>query len=392
MQSARAEQESDTMALEANEDAIRMPDRKLSIVGVDPERGFSGGETQVLALTLALSAGGHRAELICNPDGLLMERARAAGIRCHPLRIRNAIDIAAAMRLRTILRREHFDVVHFHTSRAHSMAPLVRDCASAAVVTRRMDYRPNRLFAPLLFNRSVDRVIAISNGVADSLEAAGVDRGYITTVASGVDIARFSPSSITEREQARGSLVFGRDEVAVVAIGALEVRKGHRYLIEAAASLAKRANSPAIRYFIAGDGSIRVELEHQIEQLGCSDRITMLGRIENPLDLLRAGDIFVMPSLKEGLGVAALEAMSCGLPVIASKVGGLAELVEHDRTGLQIEPAESDQLASAILRLAASPELRKRLGAAARVHVEQNYSMAAMAERTLAVYRACLSQ
>ncbi|WP_304822143.1 glycosyltransferase family 4 protein [Candidatus Binatus sp.] len=378
------------MALEANDDASR----RLSIVGVDPEPGFSGGETQVLALTLALNAAGHRAELICDPAGRLFERALAAGIRCHPLRIRNAIDLAAAMRLRTILRREHFDVVHFHTSRAHSMAPFVRDCASATVVTRRMDYRPNRLFAPFLFNRSVDRVIAISAGVADSLEAAGVDRNRIATIHSGVDCDRFCPPSIMQRDQARSSLGLGRDEIAVVAIGSLEARKGHRYLLEAAASLARTASkhAPAIRYFIAGDGSIRREIENQIAQLGCPKGITMLGRIDDPLTLLWASDIFMMPSLKEGLGVAALEAMSCGLPTIASAVGGLAELVEHDRTGVQVEPAHSDQLASAIARLAASPELRTRMGAAARIRVEQNYSMAAMAARTLALYRACLNQ
>src|SRR5260221_1235816 len=125
MQSARIEAESSTMALEATPDAALMigeklddqSRRKLKIVGVDPEKNFSGGETQVLALTLALKAAGHRAELICDPDGALFARASAADIRCHPLRIRNAIDIAAAMSLRGILRREHFDVIHFHTSR-----------------------------------------------------------------------------------------------------------------------------------------------------------------------------------------------------------------------------------------------------------------------------------
>jgi glycosyltransferase involved in cell wall biosynthesis len=380
------------MALEARTGAIPASGEKLSVVGIDPERGFSGGETQVLALTLALRDSGHRSELVCDPDGLLMMRARAEGIRCHPLRIRNAIDIAAAVRLRAILQREHFDLVHFHTSRAHSMAPMVRSYASAAVVTRRMDYRPNRLFAPLLFNHSVDRVIAISTGVAHSLEAAGVDRNHITTISSGVDIDRFHLPTAPEREQSRASLGVSPDQIAVVAIGALETRKGHRFLVKAATLLAQRSDSmPALRYFIAGDGSIRSDLERQIAQLRCGDRVTMLGRINNPSELLHGSDIFVMPSLQEGLGVAALEAMSCGLPVVASNVGGLADLIEHDLTGLQVEPARSDQLASAIGRLAASIELRHRIGTAARGRVEQSYSITAMAERTLAVYRACLT-
>src|SRR5271154_2011629 len=166
----------------------------LSVVGVDPELGFAGGETQVLALTLALAGAGNRAELICDPAGRLWERATAAGIKCHPLHIRNAIDLAAGVRLRAILKRERYDVVHFHTSRAHSMAPFARSFGSALIVTRRMDYRPNRVFAPLLFNRAVDGVIAISGGVADSLSAAGVDRRRGTVIHSGVDCERFPPA------------------------------------------------------------------------------------------------------------------------------------------------------------------------------------------------------
>ncbi len=175
----------------------------LSVVGVDPELGFGGGETQALGLTLALAAAGHRAELICDPEGQLLERATAAGIKCHPLHIRNAIDIPAGIKLRAILNRERFDVVHFHTSRAHSMAPFARGFARALIVTRRMDYRPNRMFAPYLYNRAVDGVIAISGGVADSLAAAGVDRNRVTVVSSGVDCERFRPPTSQERADAR---------------------------------------------------------------------------------------------------------------------------------------------------------------------------------------------
>src|SRR5271155_5327976 len=92
----------------------------LSVAGVDPERNFAGGETQVLGLTLQLSAMGHRAELLCDPAGELWRRARAAGVVCRPVAIRNALDLTAAATLRRMLRGERYDVVHFHTSRAHA--------------------------------------------------------------------------------------------------------------------------------------------------------------------------------------------------------------------------------------------------------------------------------
>src|SRR5208337_2226099 len=214
----------DDDAYQVTADADTSNAQPLSVVGVDPELGFAGGETQVLALTLALAGSGNRAELICDPAGRLWERATAAGIKCHPLHIRNAIDLAARVRLRAILKRERYDVVHFHTSRAHSMAPFARGFGSTLIVTRRMDYRPNRVFAPLLYNRAVDGVIAISDGVADSLAAARVERDRVTVIHSGVDCAHFHPPATRERADARLKFGISDDEVLVSAVGALEQR------------------------------------------------------------------------------------------------------------------------------------------------------------------------
>jgi len=382
----RTVQPDDAIQVHPNSNTVDAP--ALSIAGVDPELGFAGGETQVLGLTLALAGGGHRAELICDPAGRLWERAIAAGIRCHPLRIRNAIDLSAGIRLRAILKRERYDVVHFHTSRAHSMAPFARGFARALVVTRRMDYRPNRVLAPYLYNRAVDSVVAISGGVADSLAAAGVDRRRTTVVSSGVDCGRFRPPTPADRVDARGALGISDADFAISAVGALEPRKGHRYLIEAVGSLASTAPSIKLKCFIAGQGSLRGELEREIAQLGCAESVKLLGRIDDPRELLWASDVFAMPSLKEGLGVAALEAMASALPVIASEVGGLPEVVEHDRTGIIVPPANPQAIASAIARLAQSTALRSQMGAAARARAVENYSMATMAARTLALYRA----
>jgi len=383
-----AVQHDDAIQVSAQSDTADAP--ALSVVGVDPELGFGGGETQVLGLTLALAAAGHRAELICDPAGRLWERATAEGIRCHPIRIRNAIDLAAGVKLRAILKREHYDVVHFHTSRAHSMAPFARGFASTLVVTRRMDYRPNRVFAPLLFNRAVDGVVAISEGVADSLAAAGVDRRRVTVVHSGVDCNRFRPPTAQERADARAALGVSDAEILISAVGALEQRKGHRYLIEAIGALAAPPASIKLKCFIVGQGSVHKVLQGEIAVIRSLERIKLLGRVDDVRELLWASDIFAMPSLKEGLGVAALEAMASGLPVIASDVGGLREVVEDGRSGFVVPPANAGAIVSAIVRLAESAELRSQMGAAARARVVENYSIEKMAARTLALYRECV--
>jgi glycosyltransferase involved in cell wall biosynthesis len=380
----------------------------LSIAGVDPERGFAGGESQVLGLTLALIRAGHRADLICDPAGALWQRARAAGVTCYPLRIRNSVDVLAGLSLRTLIVQNHYDVVHFHTARAHSMAPFAQGQARALVVTRRMDYAPNRLFAPWLFNRAVDGVAAISPAVADALVRSGVDRDRVAIIASGVDCNRFRPPTVSEREHARSELGLAAEDIAVGAVGMIEPRKGLRYLIEAMALLRADAEEagPAdesgrvivpisshhrgIRCFIAGGGTLADEIGAQISRERLGDVVRLMGMIDDSRALLWALDIFVMPSLQEGLGVAALEAMACGLPVIASGVGGLADAVVDRATGIQVPAGDANVIAHAIARVAVEPELRVAMGAAGRLRVSENYGMEAMACGTLELYRACL--
>lgn len=365
---------------------------RLRIAGVDPEKGFAGGEAQVLGLTIGLIRRGHDAHLICDPAGRLWERANANGIRCHPLRIRNSVDVRAALELRGILCRSQFDVVHFHTSRAHAMAPWVGALAGARVVTRRMDYRPNRLFARWLYNRAVDRVAAISGGVADSISAAGVDRDHIAVIPSGVDADYFAPPSLSERTDARGALGIGADEIVVGAVGALEPRKGHRFLIEAIARLRHTEDGGRVRCLIAGGGSLAGELAATIDRLELRDAVRLIGPIDNARDFLRAIDIFALPSTNEGLGVALLEAMATGLPAVASRVGGAAEAIVHGVTGYAVAPADADAIAADVGQLASSAGLRAAMGAAGRDRAVRCYALETTIDRTIELYRECIAR
>ena len=371
---------------------------RLSILGVDTELGFAGGETQVLGLTRCLIATGHRAEILCHPRGQLWERARAAGVVCYPLRVRNAFDVKAGLAFRRLLSSYRYDIVHFHTARAHALAPYARGLGARLVVTRRMDYRPNRLFAPYLYNRAVDAVVAISGAVASVLQASGVKRDRIEVIPSGIDCNRFRPPSESERIRRRSELGLGAHDVAIATVAALEPRKGHRYLLEALAAITKHgtpsggrlaeagAKQSLLKCFIVGDGSLKEPLIRHSTSLGLGSTAVFMGQVADPCALYHAADIFVLPSLKEGLGVALLEAMACGLSAVGTDGSGIGDAIQEGLNGFLVKPADAIALAEALQTLAASPDLRARMGSQARQRAVSCFSIVESARRTLEAY------
>jgi len=352
----------------------------MRVLHVDPERAWGGGEVQVLALVSVLAARGHASTVAAHPEGPLALAAAAAGARIIPLGIANHFDVRAALVLRRLA--PGFDVVHFHTARAHALAPLSRGRGARLVVTRRMDYVPaGGPYVRFLYNRAVDAVIAISEGVRTALIRVGVRAERIRVVPSGID-ARALAAPPAARAAVRREWGLGDDEVAVVALGALEVRKGHAVLLAAAAGLASAA--PRLRYVFCGEGRQAKALAGAAAALDGAARL--VGFRRDVAACLAAADIVALPSLQEGLGVAALEAMAAGRPVVASRVGGLAEAVVHEETGLLVPPGDPTALAAALARLARDPDLRARLGAAGRARVLARYTATRMAEGTLACY------
>ncbi len=353
----------------------------MRVLHVDPERGWGGGEVQVMALLGELGRRGHASRVAAHPDGPLARAATAAGVPVIPLAVANHVDIGAALRLRRAL--GDAEVVHFHTARAHALAPLCRRAGVRLVVTRRMDYVPaGGPYVRFLYNRAVDAVVAISEGVREALVRVGVRRDRIRVVPSGIEpAAGVAPAGA--RAALRREWEVGDDAVLVLVVGALERRKGHAVLLDAARRLSPAALG--LRYVFCGDGSEAGALAEAAAPLGGA--VCFAGFRRDVAACLAAADVVVLPSLREGLGVAALEAMAASRPLAASRVGGLAEVVVHEETGLLVPPGDPAALATALARLAGDRALRARLGDAGRARVLARYTSAQMAEGTLACYR-----
>jgi glycosyltransferase involved in cell wall biosynthesis len=225
-----------------------------------------------------------------------------------------------------------------------------------------------------LYDRQVDGVVAISKKIADLLVGAGVRTEKIRVIHSGINPKSF------QKERAMQAPT----QPVIGTVAVLEERKGHRFLIEAALLLKKRGYK--LQYHFAGEGSRRRYLERLVSQLGLRDDAMFMGFVHDVPAFLAEVDCVVLPSLYEGLGVAVLEAMAAGRPVVASRVGGIPELVEDQVTGLLVPPGDPMALADAVSHLVSDKGLMERMGSKAREYVEQHFTVEQMAKKNEGFY------
>jgi glycosyltransferase involved in cell wall biosynthesis len=356
--------------------------RLLKILHIDPEKNWGGGEAQVFGLLEHLSRRGHRNDLATPADGQLFRRT-IPRVRKIPLSVRNDLDVRGVPALRRLIRQERYDIVHLHTKRAHALSLWLPrgEHRPKYIVTRRMDYpERNNGYTRYLYNGRVDGVVAISRSVLDCLSEAGVNRRSIRLIYSGIDPM---PYTGLQSDAHRAT-----DSAVVAMLAVLQERKGHRFLLDAARVLKGRGRK--IRYVFAGDGSLKTQLQTLVQTLGLREEVSFVGFVEDVPKFLSSIDVLVLPSLYEGLGVAALEGMAAGKPVVATRVGGLAESIVDGETGFLVPPEDGAALADAIDRLVADPSMARAMGRKGAARVLSNFTIEQMASQNEAYYYALL--
>jgi mannosyltransferase len=228
----------------------------------------------------------------------------------------------------------------------------------------------------------------MSRQIQDEMRAAGIPRERIRLLPHGVDVERFRPADPTERQALRARLGLPEGVLAVYS-GRLLRGKGLETLVDA---MAAPALPEALRLVLLGSGEgqldVEPELRRRVSERGLGERVVFAGRVENVADYLRAGDLFVFPSLFEALGIALVEAAACGLPAVASRTGGIVDVVDHDRSGVLVPPGSAPALAAALAALAADPGRRAAMGREARGVAVSRFDERDVLER----YRALFSE
>jgi glycosyltransferase involved in cell wall biosynthesis len=208
------------------------------------------------------------------------------------------------------------------------------------------------------------------------MRRAGIEPARIHHIPHGVDLARFRPATADERTALRARLGLPRADTILTYTGRLLRGKGLEALVAAFADLARR--HAGLRLMLVGSGagqtlSVEDTLRAQVAAAGLSPHVTFTGRVDEVEVYLRASDVFVFPSEFEALGISLVEATACGLPCVASRTGGIVDVVDHDATGLLHDPGDKAGIVDAVSRLLADSALRERLGRAARERAEREY-------------------
>ncbi len=323
--------------------------------------------------------------------GAMADGLEAAGVPFVSFGGRGRYDLRALARLRRALVARRCDIVHAHLFLANVAARVAGRLAGVPVViTSHHDTdvwmrAPHRLVERLSAKWS-DRVVTCSEAVRRyAIERHGLPAARVRTLRNAIEIPAALPGA-AQRAAARRDLGAGAEQDIVIAtLGRLdEPKKGLAAFLDAAALVA--AAEPRARFALVGDGPARADLERRARSLGLAERIVFTGERRDVQAVLCGVDIFVQPSLWEGFGLTVIEAMAAARPVVASRVGGIPEVLRDGVDGILVPPADPAALAQAILRLARDADLGARLGAAGRDRAVAEFGLDGLVEATVAMY------
>ncbi len=354
---------------------------------IDTARTWRGGQQQVLLTTRGLSARGHRVVVVAHPEGELRRRLPAE-MEVVPLAPRNEVDLPAAWRLSRVIRDLQPDIVHAHDPHGVAVAATALSMASpprrpALVAARRVDFHIKANSFSRWKYRQVDRFVTASEAIRAMLLEDGVSPDRVVTVHEGIDVDRVASA---EALNLREEYWFPPHSLIVGNIAALVPHKGQKFLIDAAAIVVREM--PEARFLVVGEGELHASLEHQIRHLHLAQHVILAGFRTDALRVLKGLDLFVMSSVTEGLGTSLLDAMAAGRPIVATRAGGIPEVVVHGETGLLVPPRDAAALAGAILEVLRDPARRQRFAEAGFARVRERFSVDRMVEETLGVYAA----
>lgn len=352
--------------------------------------GFYGAESMLLNLITACRSDGQSQQLavIYNrhiPNQDLYDRAIAAGVKAILIPCQGRWDWSVVEELRRLLRSGEIDILHTHGYKADLYGYIAARREGKPIIATCHNWLSGGMLSAYnlvdrILLRRFDAVVGVSQPIADRLSVRK-NCTRVHVIANGIDVSLFSPAPTGAFDSKSNGATLGM-------VARLDLQKGFECLFDAIAAL--RADFPALRLLVVGEGPDRQRIEAMIRGRDLNGVVTLVGEQSDMPRVYASMDIFVLPSLNEGLPMTVLEAMAASRPIIATRVGAIPTVVRDGETGVLVNPGDPADLKSAISRLLSDPQWRSAIGKRARAHVERNYTAAIMGQKYDQVYRGVL--
>ena len=384
---------------------------KIKVLHIITRLIRGGAEHNTLLTVIGLERLGYDVSLAAGPsdewEGDIEKDVRQAGVKLRLLHnlgreVSPWNDLLTLLKLYFYIKKERFDVVHTHVSKAGILGRWAAKLAGVPVIVHTTHgnifhgyFNPffTRFFILIqkLTALITDKMITLTQLEQQQWLEQGIGKSIpYTAIGDGIDLKRFNPENLQmSRSEIRKNLGLSVNDFVIGTVARIVPIKGHEYLIRSASNVIKEI--PRAKFLIVGDGPIRKEMEELTVQLGLEGQVTFLGVRKDVPELLSIMDLFVLPSLNEGMGMSLVEAMAMGLPVIATQVGGVPEVVTDGKTGILVPAQDSTALAKAIVRLAKDAKLARELAQAGHERAHSAFGAEAMVDRISAVYQELLT-
>jgi glycosyltransferase involved in cell wall biosynthesis len=359
--------------------------------------GYGGAEAQILELGRGQLRDGQRVGLLVlnRSKGRravhpLVSKAQMLGITVTQLQDQVRFPFRLIPRIVRQLREGKFDLLHTHAYKADLLGIIAARMAKIPIVATVHGYTDAfpavRVYRhlDLLVLRRFPKVIAVSDYLRQELIASGLALHRVVTVYNAIDLDVFGSTVRSERRKVRAELGIEPNAPVVLTVGRLNPEKGHRYLLESARLACQHI--PNLRVLIAGEGPLRDKLEASARSMHLDTAVSFLGWREDVASLMAASDLFVLPSTRESFGLVILEALASGIPVIATRVGGVPEIIWTGETGMLVEPRNPEALARAVIWALTNPAQAGQLARQGQAVVRQRFSVEVMVRATNRVY------
>ncbi len=362
----------------------------MKVLHLSSEQTWRGGEQQIAYLVDELTRHKVSNYVACRSDSAFEVYAKNKNLNYKTLSFSGSVDLATARAIAKWVKVESIDLVHTHTAKGHGIASIATlvGLKTPIIVHRRVDFPIRQSWlTQWKYNRpTIKAIICVSHAIEQIARLGIKNQDKALTVHSGVDISRFSTS--TKKGLLHKELGLPSSTKLIGNTSALAPHKNYGLFVEVAEKLIDRYEGD-LHFVIIGDGDQRSAIEMEIEKRSLARHFTLTGFRKDIPDILPELDIFLMTSSTEGLGTSLIDALACKVPIVATEVGGIPEVVIHEKTGLTATVGDAQRLAENCMRLLDDEELQKEITSNGLKHL-QSFTKESMATGVLEVYQKAL--